>query len=146
MFLLKSRSDVCGWPATTYTSLYYHGNWGGRMQAACRKLGEVMACCLIAAIQQTALSLRLSVCRLTLLCIPASAPICWAGRVNIHKCVFTQIYRLIFVSRVPTAGWNALDIVGFEFKADPVWRCRILFPPPICLLKCFLFLFSFIFL
>lgn len=28
MFLLKRLSDVCGWPATTYASLYYHGNWG----------------------------------------------------------------------------------------------------------------------
>lgn len=61
MFLLKSRSDVCGWPVTTYASLYYHGNWGGCMQVACCKLGEVMVCCLIAAIQQqTALSVCLS--------------------------------------------------------------------------------------
>lgn len=30
MFLRKRLSDVCGWAATTYASLYYHGNCAGR--------------------------------------------------------------------------------------------------------------------
>lgn len=58
MFLLKRRCDVCGWPITTYASLYYHGNWGGRMPVACCKLEEVTVCCLIAI--QTAVSVCLS--------------------------------------------------------------------------------------
>lgn len=54
MFLLKRLSDVCGWPATTYASLYYHGNWGGGGDVCKWRAGslEKSARCVIAAMQQ----------------------------------------------------------------------------------------------
>lgn len=55
MFLLKRLSDVCGWLATTYASLYYHGNWGGLGGGVCKWRAvrrEKPARCVIAAKQQ----------------------------------------------------------------------------------------------
>lgn len=58
MFLLKRLSDVCGWPATTYASLYYHGNWGD----VCKRRAvswEKRARCVIAAMPGDSLLIRL---------------------------------------------------------------------------------------
>lgn len=124
MFLLNSCSDVCGLPIATYASLHCHGNWRGRMQVACRELGEVLGSCLIADVEQQ-----------TVVCLQAAHLLhhMEAERIQCPGKVFTPLE--LFPVVVLQQQWTSMYFVGILYHKPPQSSAVHLYSVPVSLIS-----------